>query len=195
MYQICSYVTSTVAQRQRNQRQKPLGEAKTAPRCTHSHTYTYTHNFMLRYTQHKPQTKTKQRRRAARGRQSRVAQFLLLPPLPQPGAGGICQSSGRQPTNTSPVMQPNGIELQCRGRIWMPIFAEYTGSCVAKPPTAPLATSMRILPCRSFLLLLPRPSACVSSRLACRMHMYVRACTPYKAMYEHVSGYMYCTST
>lgn len=184
MYQICSYVTSTVAQRQRNQRQKPLGEAKTAPRCTHSHTYTYTHNFMLRYTQHKPQTKRKQRRRAARGRQSCVAQFLLLPPLPQPGAGGICQSSGRQPTNTSPVMQPNGIELQCRGRIWMPIFAEYTGSCVAKPPTAPLATSMRILPCRSFF------SSYLDLVLVCRLVSPVECI----CMYEHVLHTRPCTS-
>lgn len=150
MYQICSYVTSTVAQRQRNQRQKPLGEAKTAPRCTHSHTYTYTHNFMLLlYT-----AQTTNQNEAEEESGERAAKLcgpvLASSPLPQPGAGGICQSSGRQPTNTSPVMQPNGIELQCRGRIWMPIFAEYTGSCVAKPPTAPLATSMRILPCRSF---------------------------------------------
>lgn len=115
---------------------------------THIHIHTQFHAPVIHSTNHKPERSRRGERRE--GGKVVWPSSCLSPPLPQPGAGGICQSSGRQPTNTSPVMQPNGIELQCRGRIWMPIFAEYTGSCVAKPPTAPLATSMRILPCRSF---------------------------------------------
>lgn len=143
-----------------------------------------THNFMLRYTQHKPQTKRSRGGERREGGKVVCGPVLASPPLPQPGAGGICQSSGRQPTNTSPVMQPNGIELQCRGRIWMPIFAEYTGSCVAKPPTAPLATSMRILPCRSFF------SSYLDLVLVCRLVSPVECI----CMYEHVLHTRPCTS-
>jgi hypothetical protein len=167
------------------------GEKRPQDARTHTHTHTHTISCsVIHSTNHKPnEAEEESGERAAK----LCGPVLASPPLPQPGAGGICQSSGRQPTNTSPVMQPNGIELQCRGRIWMPIFAEYTGSCVAKPPTTSHLNAHPALP--FVFLLLPRPSACVSSRLACRMHMYVRACTPNKAMYEHVSGYMYCTST